>query len=296
METTSPQEITLEPLQIRQAYARLRVTDEKAVAAMTRSLTRHGQLTPTVVTRIGEHYEMVDGFKRLRAARAAGLQTLRCTCPVLSPSAAKLAIYGLHHGTTGLMELEEAWIVQALHREEKMSQVQIATALGHHKSWVCRRLALAEKLVPEAQDQIRVGLLRPWAGQLLAALPRRNQTQLLSAIVDQELTSREVTRIVELWKRAASPEIRDGILASPTGALAADIQRTRPDQRLTPAGQQAANRIRLLQNVGRATHRFMEEGWEAEPLAREILGPPLTHLAATMGELTERIRARLSSG
>jgi hypothetical protein len=194
------------------------------------------------------------------------------------------------------MELEEAWIVQALHREEKLSQVQIATALGRHKSWVCRRLALVEKLVPEAQEQIRLGFLRPWGAQVLAGLPRRNQAQLLMAIVDQELTSREVTRVVELWKRATSPAIRDGILASPTGALAADATRTQPDRRLTTPGQQAAKRIRLLENVGRATHRFLEAGWEAEPLALEILGPPLQRLSGTLAKLKERIRARLPSG
>ena len=60
--------------------------------------------------------------------------------------AAKAAIHGLNDTGRRPHEWEEAWIFHALVREDGMTQVEVAEPLGRHKSWVCRRLALVEKL------------------------------------------------------------------------------------------------------------------------------------------------------
>ena len=43
-------------------------------------------------------------------------------------------------------------LVRSLYREERLSQPQIAMFLARHKSWVCRRVALAESLRPAIRD------------------------------------------------------------------------------------------------------------------------------------------------
>jgi hypothetical protein len=58
----------------------------------------------------------------------------------------KAAIYGPNRAGGRTRELEEPWIIHALVREDGMSQVEVAELLGRHKSWVCRRLALIERL------------------------------------------------------------------------------------------------------------------------------------------------------
>ena len=70
----------------------------------------------------------------------------------------------------GARELEEAWIIHALVREDGMSQVEVAELLGRHKSWVCRRLALLERLGSKARDELRVGLLSPHDGAATGAV------------------------------------------------------------------------------------------------------------------------------
>lgn len=50
-----------------------------------------------------------------------------------------------------MTELEEAWLIRSLHREEGWPQVEIARWFGRHKSWVNRRLLLAEGLADEVQ-------------------------------------------------------------------------------------------------------------------------------------------------
>ena len=105
--------------------------------------------------------EVVDGFKRLAAARLLlpRWTTLSVRVLAVDERGAKAAIYGLNRVSRSTHELEEAWIVHALVREDGLSQVEAAALLARHKSWVCRRLALLERLSPEAKEGLRLGLL-----------------------------------------------------------------------------------------------------------------------------------------
>ena len=59
----------LECQEIGEHYGRYRLHLPEAERAMARSLERYGQLSPVVVCRRQERYELIDGFKRLGAAR-----------------------------------------------------------------------------------------------------------------------------------------------------------------------------------------------------------------------------------
>ena len=136
-------EVRAEPVErLGERYRRYRLADPHAEQAMARSLERWGQLTPGVVCLRGEQWEVVDGFKRLAAARLLDWPTLLVRClEDADERTVKAALYGLNRGQH-LQELEEAWLVQALVREDGLSQVEAAELLGRHKSWACRRLAL----------------------------------------------------------------------------------------------------------------------------------------------------------
>jgi ParB/RepB/Spo0J family partition protein len=140
-------------------YRRYRLADETGEREMVQSLRRHGQITPLVVCRREETLEVLDGFKRVAAALSLGLANLRCQVLAADERQAKVALLTLHGAGKRLVELEEAWLVQALVREDGMSQVEVGELLGRHKSWVCRRLALLEKLVEEVRQDLRLGLV-----------------------------------------------------------------------------------------------------------------------------------------
>ena len=168
--------------QIGEHYGRYRLHQPEAERAMARSLDRYGQLSPVVVCQREGHYELIDGFKRLGAARGlASMSHLSARVLEADDRAAKAAIYGLNRAGGRTRELEEAWIVHALVREDGLSQVEVAELLGRHKSWVCRRLALLERLGPESRDELRVGLLSPTAARQLVRLPQGNQREVLEA-------------------------------------------------------------------------------------------------------------------
>ena len=119
-----------------QKYRRYRLADPEAEAAMAGSLRRWGQLAPVVACVQDERLELVDGFKRQAAACLCGLTTLSVKVVTLDERVAKAALLSLNSGQRPARELEEAWVVQALVREDGLTQVEAAQLLGRHKSWV----------------------------------------------------------------------------------------------------------------------------------------------------------------
>jgi ParB-like chromosome segregation protein Spo0J len=235
-------------------YRRYRLGDAHAEQAMAQSLQRWGQLAPVVACLRGAQWEVVDGFKRLAAARVLGWPTLLVRRLAADDErTVKAAVYGLNRVGRHLHELEEAWLVQALVREDGLSQVEVAALLGRHKSWVCRRLALLEKLCPAVRADLDVGLVPPSLARQLLRLPEGNQAEVLAAARREALAAVDVQRLVDLWLAAAGPGQRDYLLAQPRAALQA--ARARPlwqyDPRLSGQGNRTARHLhRLLDELG----------------------------------------------
>ncbi len=147
---------------IDQRFERYRLAQPKAEQLLLRSLRDYGQIAPVVVCQLEGCTVLVDGFKRLRAARTlAGLDGLAARWLEVDESSAKAAIFNLNRITGKPVELEEAWLIHTLVHEDGLSQVDVARMLGRHKSWVTRRLALLDKLGDEAREALRLGLLTP---------------------------------------------------------------------------------------------------------------------------------------
>lgn len=181
--------------QLGERLSGLRLCEAAALEAMRRSLGRHGQMTAAVGFVEGELVEVVDGFKRMRAARALGMSTLRVRLVTTDVVGAKLMIAALHEAR-GLTELEEGWLVRSLYREHGLAQAAIAQRLGRHKSWVCRRLLLVEAVDPAVQADVRLGLLAPRAAIALGQLPRGNQHASAGLVVRRGLTVRQTELLV----------------------------------------------------------------------------------------------------
>lgn len=182
---------------IGERFAPLRITHPAAERAMLSSLQKYGQLSPLVVCRLaaGEQ-ELLDGFKRLRAARQLGLKDLSVRSLEMSLRASKAAMLQLNRVGRAISVMEEALVVHSLCHEDGLTQVEIALLLGRHKSWVCRRLMLIERLSDQAQQSIKLGLLPASLGAELARLQRCNQEGLLATIRKQGLTWRETRQVV----------------------------------------------------------------------------------------------------
>jgi hypothetical protein len=276
-----------------QRYRRYRLVDPPAEAAMAASLRRWGQLSPVVACARGAHLELLDGFKRLAAARqVVGWTTLSVRVLELDERSAKAALLGLNRDQRGVRELEEAWIVQALVRDDGLTQVEAAHLLGQHKSWVCRRLALLEKLSDAVKEDLRLGLLGPTLARQLTRLPAGNQEAVLALTRRQTLTAQEVSAVIDLLQ-GASAEQAAFVLSRPREALAQT--RSMPvalrDPRLSRAGNWLARHLtQALEALVRVDNwlrtpneRELREG------DRELLEPLLARVGDQAGTVAELV-------
>jgi ParB-like chromosome segregation protein Spo0J len=180
-----------------ETLAALRVLSDEAVRPMRQSLELHGQLTALATYRADDDtLQVIDGFTRLRAARALGWGELRVRVLPIDVVAATAALATLNRGHA-LTELEEAWLCRALYRQHKLTQPEIGRLLGHDKSWVCRRLTLAEGLHEQVQADVRLGLVGPRVAADLGRLSHDNQPMASAVSQRRGLTVAQAARMVQ---------------------------------------------------------------------------------------------------
>lgn len=230
--------------------SRYRLQNRQAEQLMMASLQRYGQLSPIVVCpEQDERWLLIDGFKRLRAARQLkGHDQLLARRIELDEAGAKAALYNLNCHTSRPQELEESWIVRALVRDDGLSQVEVGQLLGRHKSWVNRRLAMLERLAEPALEELRLGLLPISLARQLVRLPVGNQAEALGTAREASLTSVELRGVVDLLLASGSQEQKQFVLREPRRALrqADDSFVHVWDARLSSAGNRAARHLAQL--------------------------------------------------
>lgn len=183
--------------QIDEGFARLRLTNPKAERTLLSSIRKYGQVSPVILFKVSSHrYEMVDGFKRLRVCRQLNYQSLQANLVNEKSPSFKTAMIFMNWEIRSITDLEEGLVIKSLYREDGYNQISIAQMLGRHKSWVCRRIALVERLSDKVLDHIRLGLINPTIGRELSKLPRGNQQAALQAVLKHRLTTRQTVYLV----------------------------------------------------------------------------------------------------
>jgi hypothetical protein len=262
-------------------FRRYRLRVPQAVQAMAVSLRRWGQCAPIVATVRAERPQVLDGFMSTLLVRLIEVDDRR----------AKAAIYGLNQSGRRPYELEEAWIVRSLVRDDGLTQAEVAELLGRHKSWVCRRLALLEKLSTEVRQDLEVGLLTPSAAREIARLPDGNQSEVLTVSRREALNHEELSGVVRLLLGAVTAEQKLFVLTKPREALGrvGATPREGWDPRLSARGNRVSQQLAVLLDRLAWAENFLEcRGWTALMAAdRLVLGPVFTRLARDASHVAE---------
>ena len=278
----------LEIVEIGTSYQRVRCLVPRQIEQMKASLTTHGQLTALVVVNRQHGLELIDGFKRHRAAQQMGWTRLRAIFMEVDEPGQWVAMLALNRATHAMSVLEEALVLREM-AAMGMTQTQIGEILHRHKSWVSRRIGLIERLHPELVEQIREGMLPAGAARRLLGLPAGNQLELATVVMHHGLGSQETELLVQLWKNA-DPPVRDYLLAHPHAALAnvrAGDPETPPDPRLTPRGQRLQRHLRILQGVTPRTLQILRPAPAEEDL--RILAGDLESTRSLLSRLVEAL-------
>jgi ParB family transcriptional regulator, chromosome partitioning protein len=265
-------------------FRRYRLRVPQAVQAMAQSLRRWGQCAPIVATLREEKPQVLDGFTRWEAAQQVrGMTTLSVRLIDVDDRRAKAAIHGLNQTGRRPHELEEAWIVRALVREDGLSQSEVAELLGRHKSWVCRRLALLEKLCADVRQDLEVGLLSPTAAREIARLPAGNQSEVMDVTRREALSGEELRGVVRLLLESVTAEQKLFVLAKPREALghAGELEQKGWDPRLSTRGNRLSKQLAVLLDRLAWVENFLDcHGWTSLTAAdRLVLGPIFLRLS-----------------
>jgi ParB family transcriptional regulator, chromosome partitioning protein len=187
--------------------------DQTALGELAESIKMQGILAPLVVRPVGQHFEIVAGARRYRAAQLAGLETAPVRIVELTDAQALETSIVENLQRRDVHPIDEANGFAALMRldEPKYSVEQIAAKVGKAPAFILARLKLVE-LVPavvEAFSQDEIGLGH---ALLLAKLQPAQQEEALAACYQEQYTNGSKAKRVLLPVRHLQQWIEHNIL------------------------------------------------------------------------------------
>jgi ParB family chromosome partitioning protein len=190
-----------------------RTFDQTALGELAESIKTQGILSPLVVRPVGQHFEIVAGARRYRAAQLAGLESAPVRIVELTDAQALETSIVENLQRRDVHPLDEAIGFAALMRleEPKYSIEQIAAKVGKAPAFILARLKLVE-LVPavvEAFSQDEIGLGH---ALLLAKLQPAQQEEALAACYQEQYTNGSNAKRILLPVRHLQQWIEHNIL------------------------------------------------------------------------------------
>jgi ParB family chromosome partitioning protein len=187
--------------------------DTVALNELAASIKTQGILAPLVVRPVGQHFEIVAGARRYRAAQLAGLETAPVRIVELTDAQALETgiVENLQRRDVHPMEEASGYARLLALGEPKYSVEQIAAKVGKAPAFILARLKLVE-LVPavvEAFTQDEIGLGH---ALLLAKLQPEQQEEALAACYQEQYTSGSKSKRILLPVRNLQQWIEHNIL------------------------------------------------------------------------------------
>ncbi len=276
----------LEHHQLELRYERLRVRRPAKERQVLSSLAAHGQQAPIVVVAgaADGRFVVVDGYKRLRALRRLGRDTVWATAWELDELSALLLARSLRSAEAE-SALEQGWLLSELRSSFGLGQEELAERFDRSPSWVSRRLALVGELPAAVQEEVRRGRIGAHAAMKhlvpMARATRQGCARLARAIAPLGLSTREVGELYRSWRDGGRAG-RERVLAEPGLFVKA-----RREARLEPPLPSAAALLQDLDLAGvlvrRVARRYPE--CRSEPAQHEQLIACMGQVAADLGRL-----------
>lgn len=197
----------------------LRLMRPHQVKDMEQSLQQVGQLQPVIVRIDNSGYHLIDGFKRYYASQDLGWSQLQARVIDVTEAVGKAMMLNYNKEANNLLEYEEALVVYSLVKDHLLNQEEISGLLGYSRSWVCRRISLVEKLDKTVQDHLRIGAISHSHTRSIVKLPRGNQQEITSLIINYNLTCRQASILVEKFLQTGNKEERSYLMNNPLEAI-----------------------------------------------------------------------------
>ena len=164
--------------------------DEDALTELAESIKKYGVIQPIVVKKIEDHYQIIAGERRWRAAKQAGLKDI----PVIikdydEQQIAEIALIE-NLQREELNPIEEALAYRSLIKNYEVTQEEISEAVGKSRPHITNTLRLLN-LPQKIMDMIDQGQITAGHGKALLRVNDENlQLELANKVIAEELSVR----------------------------------------------------------------------------------------------------------
>jgi ParB/RepB/Spo0J family partition protein len=275
-------------------YEGLRVRRKDVERRLLGSVAEAGQQVPIVVVPAEEagRYVVIDGFRRIRALRRLGRDTVLAMLWAV-PEAEALLLDRSQRQSSALSAIEQGWVLHELSERHGLRGEQLAVQVGRSASWVSRHLGLVRELPMQLQEQIRAGRLPAQAVmKYLLPIHRRRPEDaqaLAEAAVRLRLSSRDLGELCRAWLSAKEP-LRARLVADPELFLRSRAELATPDPRPEAPGERLVRDLELVGVLLRRSSRLLRQT-SLEPQERERVGALAADAAAELRRLAGHLTA-----
>src|SRR4030095_8299981 len=170
--------------------------DDAGLNSLTESIRSHGVVQPILVRRVGDHYEVVAGERRWRAAKQAGLRTIPAVVrDVADKDLLEVALIE-NLQREDLNPIEEAQAYSKLIETVGLTQEALAERVGRDRSYITNYLRLL-KLPHDIQELVKQKRLSTGHARTLLGLPHVDQRRMgARQIIANDLSVRSTEDIV----------------------------------------------------------------------------------------------------
>ncbi|MBC8162612.1 MAG: ParB/RepB/Spo0J family partition protein [Roseiflexaceae bacterium] len=217
--------------------------DEAALDELANSIREHGIIQPLLVSEHADGFELIAGERRWRAAQRAGLLEVPLIVRETTPQQLLELALIENVQRADLNAIEEARAYHDLHTDFNLTDAQIAARVGKNNRVTVANTRRLLNLPLPAQDAILKHTITAGHGRALLTLDgQEQQLTALEAVIDDELSVREVEELGDLAKKYEGDIARaiDTIRRKRASRVGAGRGKTR-DQPLAPASQDATS-------------------------------------------------------
>ena len=225
---TTPFEANIDQL-VPNAFQPRGHVDDARLDDLARSIKSNGVIQPIVVRRVGDRFHIIAGERRWRAAQKAGLLrvpiAIREVAAGHEQSLLEMALIE-NIQRENLNPIDEALAYRRLADQFKLTQDEIATAVGKDRTTVANMLRLL-RLPDDVRADVAAGTLSTGHARALLALPSEaDQRRVARDVIARSLSVRETESMVRKLAEAERP------IATPTQAPPADVHTRAAEDRL----------------------------------------------------------------
>lgn len=183
--------------------------NQEMIQELADSIRQYGVLQPLLVQKKGDHYEIIAGERRWRAAKEAGLKEV----PVVIREYTKQQTMEIalieNVQREDLNPIEEALAYQQLMQEFDLTQEEIAARVSKNRATITNSMRLL-KLDKRVQEMLIQGMISSGHARALLTLEDgEQQYQIALKIASERLSVRDVEKLVKQLskpKKVKKPE------------------------------------------------------------------------------------------